>query len=266
MHTKSMLWKFFSWIPSFDKKSWILILCYHSIEKKEPYITVLPEKFYQQIEQIKKQGLEFLNLHDVIYISKGAKILKNNGVLLTFDDAYADYWHIAKYLDGLNIPSVLGVIGNVIIGKEPIGIPDGKILLDKNSIECLSKNTNITILPHGMTHNPLNTLSKKQIHDEIKQSSNLIADITGVQPKAFICPFGAYNTEIMNEAVKNGFEAVLTIDGGIVLPGINNYDFPRYCINSFTKPEFFSLLISNGLPTYIRIQKLVQLIKERINI
>lgn len=248
---KDIVWRFFSHLPVLNRKNWVLVLCYHSISTEEPYISVHPEIFKKQIDKLNsKKDIDFISLQDLLDIFKGIKELDNNSILLTFDDAYHDFLYAFEYLKSLSIPSVLAVIGNSVVGRQVTGISNTKSILSKDEIKYLSSTNMVAILPHGITHRDLSTLTKKEIAQEINLSANLIAELTGDFPKAFIYPFGSYNSDVVNETFKQDFDVAFTIDGGRVTTNSLNHLIPRYCINSFTKDSFFDLISSDGLIHY----------------
>ena len=257
MSIKKLIWNTFSYLPTLNKKKWLLTLCYHSIGSTEPYISVDLESFKNQITYLNsRKDIDFISFQDFIDITNGKKPLTKNAVLLTFDDAYSDFLLVSDYLESLSIPSVLAVIGNSILRNKVMGISKVKNCLTKEAIKNLLMRENIVVLPHGMTHRNLSILTRKEIAREIDLSVNLIADLTGNFPKAFVYPFGGYNLDVISETRKHKIEISFTIDGGRLTKDNMNHLVPRYCINSFTEQSFFNLISSDGLSYYLRAKAL----------
>ena len=121
-------------------------------------------------------------------------------VALTFDDGPDDVTvAIAQYLAREGVPATFFLVGSRVAKR-----PDVVRELAGLGFELGN---------HSVTHPDLRKLPADKMSGEISECSRLIGDITGERPRFFRPPFGSFNAQVVNEALRQGMTTVLwTVD------------------------------------------------------
>ncbi len=62
---------------------------------------------------------------------------------------------------------------------------------------------------HTYSHASVNKLSQEELEEELEKTSQILESITGVRPKIFRPPFGAYNDRCVEQITSLGYRCVL---------------------------------------------------------
>jgi len=244
------------------------VLMFHGISKKR----------YSQIPQQIQPHLTTAEFHDILmWIKRHFKFLsvdeffddEKNGVLLTFDDGFANNFsnalpilekfqaqavffvstqHVEKTDDYL--PSVRTSIEKYCKNKE---IP--KIIRDDIfvglSIEKLKKcgeHTLITIGSHTVSHPFLTQCSESELRNELKNSKMFLEKNIGGEVNLFAYPTGDYDGIVVEEVKKSGYEAAFITEKNRNL-GEFQYEIPRIGIY-YSSPSYLAAKLCglNGKP------------------
>ena len=111
-------------------------------------------------------------------------------VALSFDAAWGneDTQTLIDILNHYNINTTFFVVGEWV-DRYP------------ESVQALWENGN-EIMNHSSDHAHFSTLSTEQIVDDLQRCNEKIAEITGVSPSLFRCPYGEYDDHVIS-AVKS---------------------------------------------------------------
>jgi len=239
---------------------------YHNIDIEEGFNTVSKSNFIRQIQFLKDNKFDFVQIETYVELIKENNLLKNN-VTITFDDAYESYLNIVlPILEEHNIPSTVFVPVNFINKfnewDRAITTPIFKIL-DPEKLNFLANNTLVTIGSHGMSHSSLGTLSKEKIIFEISESKKKLEQMLNVPIRYFSFPYGQkkdINAIAIGTLKDNGYLAACSTNW-------NRFNSPNdlFCLNrieiepnddpgSFERkvrskyhPKFFKQVIKNLL-------------------
>jgi len=205
----------------------IPVLCYHRvlpdlIEGRVPLYTVLPEQFEAQMAFLAAADFNSLSLEEYAEIARGRRPLVKRGVLVTFDDGYADNyamaWPIAqKYQIKINLFICTGSVGQA----HPIFMaPDGyavsphrpALMEDRTDLknhlrhfphlwrpltwEEIRKmqHSGVEIGFHSHRHRKLALLPPEEIATDIATGLEVFARELGYRPKFFALPYGWYDS------------------------------------------------------------------------
>ena len=179
------------------KDNRLIVLCYHGIRKEQA------ELFTRQI-RFCRQPFE----HDCHV----------RNVILTFDDAFANLLDYAvPILEQFRIPAIIfAVTGN--LGKRPCwNMPKGhpernEMTMAEDQLLAVSKNPLIQIGSHTMTHPNLTVICQDQLRFELVESKKKLESIVGYSIDSLALPHGAYNDQVLEEAVKAGYSKIYTLD------------------------------------------------------
>ena len=163
-----------------------------------------------------------------------------DSVGLTFDDGYDHYLDLLpRLIEDFEIrPLVFVPTG--LIGKPAswdYSYPVCKLRhLERRSIRKLA-GLGVEFGSHGHTHSDLTGLSQRQLDTELKQSREILRDLTGQSIDSISYPFGRWNRRVIETASEFGFHGGFTSrfpslkDGTMAIGRIPIYGFDtRYSI------------------------------------
>ncbi len=174
------------------------ILMYHSFDKKrvEDYAAVSLEKFYRQMEFIKKSKYNVASLSYYCKLLKDKKPIPRNLIVITIDDGYKDNLPAFKILKQFNFPATVFLITN------EIGNPG---FLSKEEIISSLKNDEIGIGSHTNTHPDLSKLSDKELKEELTGSKSALGKMFNQNIETLAYPGGAFNEKVLKDADDSGY-------------------------------------------------------------
>ena len=225
-------------IKYYSKDSGTLAIMYHRFEEnKYPSTNVKMEIFKKQIDIIKKNNQEFINLSEFDKNFENPKNKKK--ILLTIDDAFYSFYDKAwPYLKKNKIPFIL------FVSTEPVG-KYGYMTWDQ--IKEIEKEDFVTIGNHSHSHEYLVDLDFKNFKDDINKSIKIFKDKLGYNPIYFSYPFGEYSLEQKIYIQKN-FKFAFGQHSGVIDFNKDKYELPRFPINEkYGDLKRFNFLI-NLLP------------------
>jgi len=240
----------FSVLMLFGQERFI-VLCYHNItdNPQDPDImSISTAKFIQQLHWLHDHGYHPISIDDLIEASKHRKKLPPKAILLSFDDAYRDFYtRVYPILKAFNYPAVLAVVGKwEEADGEEFRYGDRrkskKILMGWREIKEMSDSGLIEIashtydLHHGVLANPQGNMEPaattriydpksgsyeddhayyRRIESDIERSSDIIYQKTGKRSRVLVWPYGQYNAVTLEIAKKHGMPITFTLDDGI---------------------------------------------------
>ncbi|SHK33458.1 polysaccharide deacetylase family protein [Thermocrinis minervae] len=219
------------------------VLTYHSIgippkEARLKTLYVNPKAFERQIWLLKTLGFRFLRLSEVLSGNFSGK-----SVLLTFDDAYSDFFENAyPVLKRYNIPAVV-FVPVMCVGK--FNLWDWKELRVKKPIMSWDQikmlvEEGFEIGSHTLTHPFLSRIPPEQAAREIEDSKKILEDKLGVEVVSFCYPYGDYNNMVRDMVARAGYRIAFTTKKGSFEDSPNIYEVRRITIfGNDLLPKFF---------------------------
>ncbi|MFN3870112.1 MAG: polysaccharide deacetylase family protein [Aquificaceae bacterium] len=217
------------------------VLTYHNVDKapkgaKLKTLYVKPSQLEGQIVWLKRLGY---------YFGKSDDLLKGGhpkGVILTFDDAYLDFWEKAlDILKKYKVPAIVFVPAGLVgtynqWDYQKLNVK--KPLMDWWHLRELTK-MGIEIGSHSLTHPYLSQISPQRAKEEIKDSKSLLEDKLGVEIKSFCYPYGDYNSQVRDLVADAGYKLAFTTKEGKVEDSPNLFEIKRITVfgNDFL-PKF----------------------------
>ncbi|PIT89392.1 MAG: hypothetical protein COU27_00655 [Candidatus Levybacteria bacterium CG10_big_fil_rev_8_21_14_0_10_36_7] len=200
----------------------IPILLYHYVEyvkdKKDTArqdLDTTPAIFEMQIATLKNAGFTFILASDVADILDGKKPAPKNPILITFDDGYADF-----YTDAYPILKKYGAKATIYVVP---GLINDKNYLTLKQLINLSKNENIEIGAHTISHAVLKNTTIEKVKYEVLGSKEMLEDMLGIEIVSFAYPYGDFDNQAI-EIVKNaGFKTATSTILGVVVNETNRY-------------------------------------------
>lgn len=227
----------------------MLVLTYHNIGKAPDYaklksLYVKPNQLNRQISLIKAMGYRFLRSEQLLNNN-----VKGKAVLLTFDDAYLDFWE--KALPILQSHKALAIVfvPAGLIGKYNVWdyerLKVKKPLMDWSHLKDLV-DVGIEIGSHSLTHPFLTQIPIQRAKEEIETSKKILEDNLGVEVKSFCYPYGNYNEAVRDMVMEAGYSMAFTTKHGKYEDSPNPYEIRRVNIGGhhFLLRFLFKILLT----------------------
>jgi peptidoglycan/xylan/chitin deacetylase (PgdA/CDA1 family) len=223
------------------------VLTYHNIGKPPSYaklktLYVKPWDLKKQIKTLRLLGYRFLRSQDLL------ESPKDRAVLLTFDDAYLDFWeHAFPFLLEEGIPALVFVPAG-LVGKfnkwdhERLRVK--KTIMDWQHLKELVS-AGIEIGSHSLTHPYLSKIPEASAKREIEDSKKLLEDKLGIEIKTFCYPYGDYNQKVRDMVAQAGYLMAFTTKHGSFSKSPNLFEIRRITVfgNDFLLKFIFKVLV-----------------------
>ncbi len=230
-----------------DKKQTLVpfgILAYHHIgpDAKGNYNRwcVYPEVFFQQINDLKKAGYQFVTLAEAVnkFQSVASTTIPfKKTIVLTFDDGYRDFYTtVYPHLLKNKIPATIFVI------TQDVGHA-GNI-----TWEMMSEMQNsglVEIGSHTVHHSNLSRVSEKNMRAEIFDSKKILEDKLGTKIQTFAYPYGAISQTAIRLVEEAGYTGAVRVLAGKKPTSENKYVWRRMVAeNNDTGDKFLKKIYS----------------------
>jgi peptidoglycan/xylan/chitin deacetylase (PgdA/CDA1 family) len=211
---------------------------YHSIAedstRKFRRFVVRPDEFAAQMEYLATTGYHPVTAAELASSRSGGP-LPPRPVVLTFDDAYTDFYSAAlPVLRAHGFPATLfvptayvgGTTGfNLSMGEQDRGVLSWQALLDIAA-------EGIEVAAHSHTHPQLDRVPPQVISEEVRRSRALIEDELGLAVDGFAYPFGYWNRAVRSATMTAGYRYACGVDDLITIPGDDLLTLPRLTVNA----------------------------------
>lgn len=198
----------------------IPILLYHYLEpidtkdRLRAGMTVTPEKFAEQLDLIKRSGVETLTISQVAALL-GGSAAKGKKIALTFDDGYRDFYQYAfPLLKKYQIKATVYVIYNAI--------NDPAYLSEEMIKEMLSSGL-VEIGSHDLDHKKLTSLSAAEARRQIFLSKKMFEERFKIPIHTLAYPYGSFNRPIADLVRAAGYRAAVSVITGEKQSAANRY-------------------------------------------
>lgn len=208
-------------LPSVTLAAGVPILMYHYIgnnpnpkDTARNTLSVAPDKFEAQMDYLFKNGYTPITLDTLYGIFNKQTTAPAKPVVLTFDDAYIDFYTTAfPILRRFNFHAVSFV---------PTGLVGGSYYMNWNQIKEIQASGLVTFEAHTVKHVNLVSQSFANALKEMLDSKNVLQTQTGYPVNSIAYPFGASNGTVQKAARQAGFVGGLGVwRGKAIGPGMN---------------------------------------------
>ncbi|MBI1810626.1 MAG: polysaccharide deacetylase family protein [Nitrospirae bacterium] len=232
-----------------------VLMYHHTNHHKGDMVTITPKVFEGQMEYLHKAGYRTLKIGELISYINGELTLTQKAVVVTFDDGWLDnYMYAFPILKKYKINATVFLITNRVenaslknskfkIQNSKLLIPthnESKILIEKGEahkvvinwelIKEMSNSGLIEFYSHTKSHAKCNSLSEKELMEELKESREIIEKQLGSPGPYFCWPYGKYNGLAVNVAKKTGYKALFTTNHGVVEAGSDPFAINRIIV------------------------------------
>jgi peptidoglycan/xylan/chitin deacetylase (PgdA/CDA1 family) len=224
----------------------VVVLAYHAIAdyRDDPVLakwSVTPELFARQLDAILAAGYSFVDLETVLAGLAGERPLPRRGVLLTFDDAYADLLPTAlPLLRRHRAPAVVFAVAANVGGTNSWDQQDARVvdLLDAEGLKAVAA-AGIEIGSHTSTHRPLGKVPAEELDEELAGAAARLEALGLPRPRSFAYPYGDCSEELGAAVERAGYSVGFTIQPGALRAGdgANRFLLPRVVVLGTDSPR-----------------------------
>lgn len=190
----------------------VLVLAYHLVGGESRSPVDLPRPVFERQMAELSDRAKVLSLEEALLVLESREVCPANAVLLTFDDAYANFFDEAwPVLQRHGLPATLFV---------PVSFIDKRLSppirgtsfppLSWRQLEELAGESLCTLGSHSRTHPDLRRLSGSALRDEIEGSKRDLKARLGVEVRSFCYPGALFSKEaerLVAECYDIGFAA-----------------------------------------------------------
>jgi len=171
-------------------------------------------RFRRQMWLLANGGFNVVGLDEALDGLSGARPWPPRAVLLSFDDAYANFVeHVLPVLNEHGLPAVVYAISDWI-GKRMqwADASEGRVQSELMTAAQLreAQAAGITIGSHGMSHRKLAELAPSQQAIELRDSREALEDLLGQPVEHFCYPFGSIDRSSVRLACEAGYRSAMT--------------------------------------------------------
>ncbi len=171
-------------------------------------LSVRPEVFERQMNYLSEHGYTPITLGDLLLAFDGKVRLPDKPVILTFDDAYRDFYTNAfPILRRYNFRSTVFVIYN------SMGLSGN---LTRDQIRELFGSGLVDIGAHTISHPHLTSLASDSARREIVESKERLSQELEIPIVYFSYPYGSYSPEHVEMVRSAGFAVAVTLHRGSI--------------------------------------------------
>jgi peptidoglycan/xylan/chitin deacetylase (PgdA/CDA1 family) len=215
------------------------MLMYHSIGtttmKKFRAFAVGPAEFAEQMDYLDSEGYQTVTARDLAERQASGAALPERPVVLTFDDAYEDFYTAALpvlrkhgFSSTLFVPT--GCVGrtawfNAFMGGEVHPMMSWAALRD-------TLTEDVEIAAHSHTHPHMDLLREDAVRDEVNRSRGLLEDQLGVPVEGFAYPFGYWNRAARAAVMDGGLRYAVAVADLRMSPGNDMFTLPRLTVRA----------------------------------
>lgn len=224
-------------IKTTTKDIGIPILYYHSVnENVDNEITISPETLKEQLYYINNEGYTTITISEFYDYLQNKQPIPEKSIIITFDDGYMNnYTEAFPILKELHMKATIFCVGNSL---------DGTYYLSKEAIKEMS-DYGIDIESHTVNHLHLDTLTYDEQLSELKNSKEILENITGKTILSLAYPFGDYNDDTIKAAKEAGYKMAFTTNLGLSDKSDGLYELDRIYISSYYDMNVFKDLLKN---------------------
>ena len=192
----------------------LLVLTYHAIDNRSSVISVSPEQFRWQMEQLTARGIAGISLAQAFDHMEQNGRYPADAVVLTFDDGY-----LSVLKQALPVLTERGFSATVFLVTSMMGMnevqaraahPDfSRDLLRWDQAETLVR-SGFEIGSHTVSHPDLRSVPPTALEQELAQSKTLLEQRLQPRVDKLAYPYGHFNAEVLATASRHYRHACTT--------------------------------------------------------
>jgi peptidoglycan/xylan/chitin deacetylase (PgdA/CDA1 family) len=210
--------------------------------------TLSPDRFESHLGYLSQEGYRAITVAELAERRRhGALDPSARLVVLTFDDAYADFLDVAMpALERYGMTGTLFVPTAYAGGRSGWMRADGegdRAVLSWRELGEISRR-GVEIGAHSHTHPELDTLPARAQAEEARLPKLLLEKHLGVPVNSFAYPFGLYDREVREAVAAAGYTAACTMNSWAATSGDHPLEVPRIAVFDDTDAESLAARLS----------------------
>jgi len=203
-------------VPASERLS---VLAYHSLSgTRASDFDLPPEQFDEQLEYL-RLNTDVLSPRTLQSKNALDSALSGPAAILTFDDAYADFFDtVYPRLCKWGLVAMLFIPAGAIEKKGPSHESFPAPLCSWAQLREMIQSGHIIPASHSYSHRSFHHLSATEQHSELTESKNLIEDRLGHAVRDFAWPFGHWNQRSLGRA-RYLYSRIWGFQGGVIHQG-----------------------------------------------
>lgn len=232
------------------------ILMYHSVSdnasKAFQTWAVSPSLFHEHMRYLSDEGYEALTVSQLIDARQQGS-LPSKAVVITFDDAYADFTTAAfPILNDFGFVATLYVatkfVGGTASWLKPEREDHREIMSWTQLREVVAQG--VECGGHTHTHEMLDLLPLEDAREDIRTSKHILEEQLGMLIRTFAYPFG-YKTKAVRDIVEDlGFDAACATWRGFLSSHDDVFDLPRLTVPGGMGVDDFASMLAGNIPSH----------------
>jgi peptidoglycan/xylan/chitin deacetylase (PgdA/CDA1 family) len=239
----------------------VLVLTYHSISDAAGPTSIPPAVFQRQMQVLADLGRRSLRLSEFIDWHEGKNGAADDGVLITFDDAFEDFGQVAA-----PILKQHGFSALVFIPTRRLGQPEGwqgandppRQLMDWPTVRALADD-GIEFGGHSRTHANLTKLSPADREEEIAGCAEDLSGQIGKPVEGFAAPYGRVSPDVV-DAIGRHYSMAFGTRLAVPERGKDRFDIPRIDMHYFRDRGHWERLL-DGHRGYLRVRQALRAVR-----
>ncbi len=190
------------------------VLMYHRIANDGPVelgpYRISPEGFERQLAWLQRYGFHSMSLDDYfnLWFKRNIRDIAGKPIVLTFDDAYADFYHNAcpllrRYGFGATVFVPTNYVGGTAEWDKKYG-PPAQIMSWGQIVELNDRG--IHFGSHGCSHKPLTQLSNADALEDAINSRRVLNDRLGIEISGYSYPYTTADRESRRVVEQAGYK------------------------------------------------------------
>lgn len=215
------------------------VLMYHSIGtgagRGFRRFVVDPGEFAAQMGYLATEGYCPVTAADLVGCRSSGRPLPPRPVVLTFDDAYTDFYSAALpvlrehgFRATLFVPTAY--VGSIARWDKSLR-EENRGILSWHALRDIAAE-GVEVAAHSHTHAQLDRLSAAVIRDEVSRSRRLTEDNLAVQVEGFAYPFGYWSRAVRAAVAIAGFSYACAVGDLTTTPDDDVLTLPRLTVNA----------------------------------
>jgi peptidoglycan/xylan/chitin deacetylase (PgdA/CDA1 family) len=202
-----------------------VVLLYHRFgESAHPSTSVTIEQFEAHLQELRDGKYVVRPLTEIAAAMRAGRALPDNTLGISIDDAFSSVYHEAwPRLRRANIPFTLFVATDAV-DRGTTGY------MSWSQIRELAEN-GVTIGSQTASHPHMPLLTPERNAAELEKSSARFRAELGIAPTLIAYPYGEYSLAVGAVAKAAGFAAGFGQHSGVIHPGSNLFNLPRFAFN-----------------------------------
>lgn len=242
----------------------MLVLTYHSISDAGGPTSIPAAVFARQMQALADLDRRTVRLSEFIQWHEGKSQSANDGVLITFDDAFEDFAGVAAPILQRHGFSALVFVPTSRMGQLEgwTGANDPpRRLMNWTTVRSLA-NEGFEFGGHSRTHANLTRLSSAEREDEIAGCAEDLSAKIGRSIEAFAAPYGRVSPEVV-QTIARHYRAAFGTRLAIPEPGRHRFDLPRIDMHYFRDRNHWAGLLK-GHRNYLRLRQSLRAVRSRL--